>query len=92
MDLDSRAYSKLIDAWNTHGGSEDYRRILERLGPLTKRHDHETPEMWCSHIRDPVIVKSTVIHQIMYIVVYATPWYLYLKSIQDVLITIKITI
>src|SRR5436190_7512141 len=53
MDLDSRAHSKLIDAWNTHGGSEDYRRILERLGPLTKRHDHETPEMWCSHIRDP---------------------------------------
>ncbi|CAB4494836.1 unnamed protein product [Rhizophagus irregularis] len=48
MDLDSKAYSKLIDAWNTHGGSEDYRRILERLGPLTKRHDHETPEMWCS--------------------------------------------
>ncbi|GBC51214.2 hypothetical protein GLOIN_2v1781605 [Rhizophagus irregularis DAOM 181602=DAOM 197198] len=53
MDLDSKAYSKLIDAWNTHGGSEDYRRILERLGPLTKRHDHETPEMWCSCIRDP---------------------------------------
>ena len=53
MDLDSKAYSKLIDAWNTHGGSEDYRRILERLGPLTKRHDHETPEMWCFHIRDP---------------------------------------
>src|ERR1051325_4207339 len=53
MDLDSRAHSKLIDTWNTHGDSEDYRRILERLGPLTKRHDHETPEMWCSHIRDP---------------------------------------
>ncbi|RGB31391.1 hypothetical protein C1646_764130 [Rhizophagus diaphanus] len=32
--------------------SEDYRGILERLCPLTKRHDHETPEMWCSHIRD----------------------------------------
>ncbi|GES96036.1 hypothetical protein GLOIN_2v1834454 [Rhizophagus clarus] len=53
MDLDSRAHSKLIDAWNTHGGSEDYRRILERLSPLTKRHDHETPEMWCYRIRDP---------------------------------------
>ncbi|GES77207.1 hypothetical protein GLOIN_2v1511279 [Rhizophagus clarus] len=53
MDLDSKAYSKLIDAWNTHEGSEDYRRILERLGPLRKRHDHETPEMWCSRIRDP---------------------------------------
>src|SRR3954454_417668 len=53
MDLDSKAFSKLIDAWNTHGGSEDYRRILERLGLLTKRRDHETPEMWCSRIRDP---------------------------------------
>ena len=53
MDLDSKVYSKLIDAWNTHGGSEDYRRILERLGPLTKRHDHKTPEMWCSRICDP---------------------------------------
>ncbi|RGB34230.1 hypothetical protein C1646_760838 [Rhizophagus diaphanus] len=45
MDLDSRAFSKLIDAWNTHGGSEDYRRILERLGSLTKRYDHEIPEI-----------------------------------------------
>src|SRR5581483_9266957 len=53
MDLDSKAYSKPIDAWNTHGGSEDYKRILERLGPLTKRHDYKTPEMWCSRIRDP---------------------------------------
>src|SRR3954471_10928525 len=53
MDLDSRAFSKLINTWNTHGGSEDYRRIFERLGPLTKRHDYETPEMWCSRIRDP---------------------------------------
>ena len=53
MDLDSRAFSKLIDAQNTHGGSEDYRRILERLGPLTKRHDHETLKMWCSCICDP---------------------------------------
>src|SRR5436190_19658712 len=53
MNLNSRAHFKLIDAWNIHGGSEDYRRILERLGPLTKRHDHETPEMWCSRIRDP---------------------------------------
>ena len=45
MDLDSRAHSKLIDAQNTHGDSEDYRRILERLGPLTKRYDHKTSEM-----------------------------------------------
>ena len=53
MDLDSRAHSMLVDAWNTHGGSEEYRRILERLFPLADRHDHETPEMWCSRIRDP---------------------------------------
>ena len=53
MDLDSKAHVMLVNAWNTHGGSEDYRRILERLGPLAERHDHETPEMWCSHIRDP---------------------------------------
>ena len=53
MDLYSRAHSKLIDAWNTHGGSEDYRRILEKLGPLTKRYDHKIPEMWCSRICDP---------------------------------------
>ncbi|CAG8463893.1 9388_t:CDS:2 [Gigaspora margarita] len=53
MDLDSRAFSKLIDAWNTHGGSEDYIRILDAIGPLTKRHDHKIPEMWCSRIRDP---------------------------------------
>jgi hypothetical protein len=53
MDLDSRGHSKLIDAWNTHGGSEEYIRILERLFPLADRHDHETPEMWCSRIRDP---------------------------------------
>src|SRR5919206_4333410 len=52
MDLDSRAQYKLIDAWNS-GCSDDYTRILERLGPLAERHDHETPEMWCSRIRDP---------------------------------------
>ncbi|RIB03545.1 hypothetical protein C2G38_2224761 [Gigaspora rosea] len=32
MDLDSRAFSKLIDAWNTQGGSEDYIRILDVIG------------------------------------------------------------
>jgi hypothetical protein len=53
MDLDSRGYSKLIDAWNSVEDFAEHRRIVERLGPLTKRHDHETPEMWCSRIRDP---------------------------------------
>ena len=53
MDLDSRAYSKLIREHNTHGGSEECIRIVRALGPLTGRHDHETPEMWCSRIRDP---------------------------------------
>ena len=53
MDLDSRAYSKLIDENNTYGGSEKYIRILDAILPLTKRRDHEIPEMWCSHIRGP---------------------------------------
>ncbi len=53
MDLDSKTYSKLIDANNTYGGSAEYIRILDALLPLTKRHDYETPEMWCSRIRDP---------------------------------------
>ena len=53
MDLDSRAYSKLINENNTYGGSEEYIRILDAILPLTKRRDHETPEMWCSRIRDP---------------------------------------
>ena len=53
MDLDSRTYSKLIDANNTYGGSEEYIRIFGAILPLTKRRDHETPEMWCSRIRDP---------------------------------------
>ena len=45
MDLDSRTYSKLIDANNTYGSSEEYIRILVAILPLTKRRDHETPEM-----------------------------------------------
>src|SRR5437016_1669510 len=53
MDLDSRAYFKLINENNTYGGSEEYIRILDAILPLTKRRDHETPEMWCSRIRDP---------------------------------------
>src|ERR1044072_2233235 len=52
MDLDSKTYSKLIDANNTYGGSADYIRILDALLPLTKRHDYETPEMWYSRICD----------------------------------------
>ena len=52
MDLDSRGHSKLVEAWNS-GRSDEYTRILEKLFPLTNRHDHETPEMWCSRIRDP---------------------------------------
>ena len=53
MDLDSRTYSKLIDANNTYGSSEEYIRILVAILPLTKRRNHETPEMWCSRMRDP---------------------------------------
>src|SRR3954469_20385055 len=53
MDLDSRAYSKLINENNTYEGFEEYIRILDAILPLTKRRDHKTPEMWCSRIRDP---------------------------------------
>src|SRR3954447_7576272 len=53
MNLDSRGYSKLIREHNTHGGSEEYIRIVNALSPLAGRRDHETPEMWCSRIRDP---------------------------------------
>ena len=53
MDLDSRGHSKLINEHNTHGGDKEYIRILGLIGPLTERRDHETPEMWCSRIRDP---------------------------------------
>ena len=52
MDLDSRGHSKLVEAWNS-GHSDEYTRILEKLFPLADRHDHETPEMWCSRVRDP---------------------------------------
>ncbi|PKY50547.1 hypothetical protein RhiirA4_467077, partial [Rhizophagus irregularis] len=53
MDLDSKTYSKIIDANNTYGGSAEYIRILDAILPLTKRHDYETSEMWCSRICDP---------------------------------------
>ena len=50
MDLNSKTYSKLINANNTYGGFEKYIRILVAILPLTKRCDHEIPEMWCSRI------------------------------------------
>ncbi|POG58326.1 hypothetical protein GLOIN_2v1821909 [Rhizophagus irregularis DAOM 181602=DAOM 197198] len=53
MDLDSKAYSKLIHAHNSIGGSEEYIRIIVAILPLAEKHDYETPEMWCSRIRDP---------------------------------------
>ncbi|GET04380.1 hypothetical protein GLOIN_2v1511279 [Rhizophagus clarus] len=52
MDLDSKGHSKLVEAWNS-GRSDEYTRILEKLFPLADRHDYETPEMWCSCVRDP---------------------------------------
>ena len=42
----SRTYSKLIDANNTYGDSKEYIRILVTILPLTKKRDHETPEIW----------------------------------------------
>ncbi|PKY25140.1 hypothetical protein RhiirB3_439951 [Rhizophagus irregularis] len=45
MDLDSKAYSKLIHAHNSVGGFEEYIRITVAILPLAERHDHEIPEM-----------------------------------------------
>src|SRR5205823_13099290 len=55
MDLDSRAYSKILLLGNSLSdvNFEEYRKILEALCLLGMRYDHETPEMWCSRIRDP---------------------------------------
>jgi hypothetical protein len=52
MDLDSRAQYKLVSEGYSDINFEEYRRILEALCPLGEQYDHETPEMWCSHIRD----------------------------------------
>ncbi|PKY58769.1 hypothetical protein RhiirA4_480956 [Rhizophagus irregularis] len=53
MDLDSKAYFKLIYAHNSVGCFEEYIRIIVAIISLAERHNHETPEMWCSRIRDP---------------------------------------
>ena len=45
MDLDSRAYSKLLGVGYSDVNFEEYRRILEALCLLGERYDHETPEM-----------------------------------------------
>ncbi|CAB4494023.1 unnamed protein product [Rhizophagus irregularis] len=45
MDLDSKAYSKLIHAHNSVGGFEEYIRITVAILPLAERHDHEIPEI-----------------------------------------------
>ncbi|CAG8682214.1 936_t:CDS:1, partial [Ambispora gerdemannii] len=49
MDLNSNAYFKL----SSSDHSELYERIQNALSLLEEKHDHETPEMWCSRIRDP---------------------------------------
>ena len=53
MDLDSRTYFKLSSVGLGNVNFEEYRRIFEALCLLGERYDHETPEMWYSHIRDP---------------------------------------
>ena len=55
MDLDSRGQSKLLSLGNrlSDENFEEYQRILEALGSLAERRDHETPEMWCFCIHDP---------------------------------------
>src|SRR6266498_3323009 len=66
---------------------DPFRKILEENPKILSKNGFIT--MYGSYMK--VIVKFTVIYQIIYIVAYVTPWYLYLESIQDVLITIKIT-
>src|SRR5436305_15136020 len=53
MDLDSKPYFKLNQVSYSDINFEKYRRIVEAIWPLTKIRDDETPEMWCSRIRDP---------------------------------------
>src|SRR6266496_2051376 len=53
MDLDSRTYFKLNHVSYGDENFEKYGRIVDAIWPLTKRRDHETPEMWCSRICDP---------------------------------------
>src|SRR2546421_7510390 len=53
MDLDSRTYFKLNLVSYGDVNFEEYGRIVDAIWPLTKRRDHEIPEMWCSRIRDP---------------------------------------
>src|SRR5262249_3933500 len=52
MDLDGRAQYKLISVGYNDVNFVEYRRILEALCSLDERYDHETPEMWYSHIHD----------------------------------------
>jgi len=53
MDLDSRAYFKLLSLRLSDVNFEEYRKILEALCFLDMRYDHKTSEIWCSRIRDP---------------------------------------
>ena len=50
MDLDNRTYYKLCQISYSDKNLEKYRRLVDALGPLTVRRDHEIPEMWCSYI------------------------------------------
>ncbi len=53
MDLDSRTYFKLNHVSYGDENFEKYGRIVDAIWPLTKRRDHETPEMRYSRILDP---------------------------------------
>ena len=53
MDLDSNGYSKLTLTSYGNVNFENYGRIIDAIWPLSKRRDHEIPEMWCFHICGP---------------------------------------
>ncbi|GES89722.1 hypothetical protein GLOIN_2v1486967 [Rhizophagus clarus] len=87
MDLDSKTYSKLIDANNTYEGSAEYIKILDAMLPLTKRYDYKIPEMWYSHIRDLfkkiLEENSRILSKNEYIIMYEKIGYVFNRHNQD---------
>ena len=100
-DVNFEEYRRILEALCPLGERYDHETpemwspvSVVHLGKYLKRIQESFLKMdllQCMESYMKVIVKFTVIHQIIYIVAYATPWYLYLESIQDVLIAIKIT-
>ncbi len=52
MNLDSRVYFKFTSVSFSDINFVEYQRISDAIGLLSKRRDHKTSEIWCSHICD----------------------------------------